>query len=125
MTLFLGRWPEKSVRYITRLLKNAQSNAEAKNIDAEDLLIRSIVVQQAPVGIPRNALANFHTNHIIENPPSYLPCTRPYQPIPGSPVSYRGHPHIDRRRSRTKQRQGHSWTISYWPQQTASCEEED
>ena len=46
-----GRWPEKSVRYITRLLKNAESNADAKNIDVEDLLIKSIVVQQAPVRV--------------------------------------------------------------------------
>ncbi|KAI0031052.1 ribosomal protein L22 [Vararia minispora EC-137] len=43
-----GRWPEKSVRFITRLLKNAESNADAKGIDLEDLTIKSIVVQQAP-----------------------------------------------------------------------------
>ena len=45
----IGRWPEKSVKFITRLLKNAESNADAKNIDLEDLYIKSIVVQQAPV----------------------------------------------------------------------------
>ncbi|KAF4617715.1 hypothetical protein D9613_006100 [Agrocybe pediades] len=43
-----GRWPEKSVKFITRLLKNAESNADAKNIDVEDLIIRNIVVEQAP-----------------------------------------------------------------------------
>ncbi|KAJ3004210.1 hypothetical protein NUW54_g4921 [Trametes sanguinea] len=43
-----GRWPEKSVKFITRLLKNAESNADAKNIDVEDLYIKNIVVQQAP-----------------------------------------------------------------------------
>lgn len=43
-----GRWPEKSVKFILRLLKNAESNAEAKNIDQGDLLIKNIVVQQAP-----------------------------------------------------------------------------
>ncbi|KAK2465345.1 hypothetical protein APHAL10511_002699 [Amanita phalloides] len=43
-----GRWPEKSVKFITRLLKNAESNADAKNIDVEDLIIKNIVVQQAP-----------------------------------------------------------------------------
>ncbi|KAJ7863074.1 60S ribosomal protein L17/L23 [Mycena olivaceomarginata] len=43
-----GRWPEKSVKFILRLLKNAESNADAKNIDLEDLLIKNIVVQQAP-----------------------------------------------------------------------------
>jgi large subunit ribosomal protein L17e len=35
--------------FITRLLKNAESNADAKSIDVEDLIIKSIVVQQAPV----------------------------------------------------------------------------
>ncbi|KXN88286.1 putative E3 ubiquitin-protein ligase hulA [Leucoagaricus sp. SymC.cos] len=43
-----GRWPEKSIKFITRLLKNAESNAETKNINAEDLTIKNIVVQQAP-----------------------------------------------------------------------------
>ncbi|KII86772.1 hypothetical protein PLICRDRAFT_164089 [Plicaturopsis crispa FD-325 SS-3] len=43
-----GRWPEKSVRFITRLLKNAESNADAKNLELEDLFIKNIVVQQAP-----------------------------------------------------------------------------
>ncbi|KAF7346359.1 60S ribosomal protein L17 [Mycena sanguinolenta] len=38
-----GRWPEKSVKFILRLLKNAESNADAKNIDLEDLMIKNIV----------------------------------------------------------------------------------
>jgi ribosomal protein L22 len=46
---FIGRWPEKSVKFITRLLKNAESNADAKNLELENLVIRNIVVQQAPV----------------------------------------------------------------------------
>jgi large subunit ribosomal protein L17e len=32
-----------------RLLKNAESNADAKNLELEDLYIKNIVVQQAPV----------------------------------------------------------------------------
>jgi hypothetical protein len=44
-----GRWPEKSVKFLLRLLKNAESNADAKNLDLEDLFVRNIVVQQAPV----------------------------------------------------------------------------
>ena len=32
-----------------RLLKNAESNADTKNIELEELYIKSIVVQQAPV----------------------------------------------------------------------------
>ncbi|KAF8555737.1 60S ribosomal protein L17/L23 [Imleria badia] len=43
-----GRWPEKSVKFITRLLKNAESNADAKSLELEDLIIKNIVVQQAP-----------------------------------------------------------------------------
>ncbi|THH23172.1 hypothetical protein EUX98_g8007 [Antrodiella citrinella] len=43
-----GRWPEKSVKFILRLLKNAESNADAKNIELEDLYIKAIGVQQAP-----------------------------------------------------------------------------
>jgi len=43
-----GRWPEKSVKFILNLLKNAESNADAKNLDLEDLVIKNIVVQQAP-----------------------------------------------------------------------------
>lgn len=123
--MFLGRWPEKSVKYITRLLKNAESNADAKNIDLEDLLIKSIVVEQAPVRMPQQTPISFHTNRITENPPPYIPCPRSYQPLPRSPVPHRGHSHIDRRRSRAKQRQGRCWTFSYWPQQTASRKKED
>ena len=37
------------MKFITRLLMNAESNADAKNLDVEDLYIKSIVVQQAPV----------------------------------------------------------------------------
>ena len=37
------------MKFITRLLKNAESNADAKNITLEDLFIKNIVVQQAPV----------------------------------------------------------------------------
>ncbi|KDQ11121.1 hypothetical protein BOTBODRAFT_163169 [Botryobasidium botryosum FD-172 SS1] len=43
-----GRWPEKSCKFILRLLKNAESNADAKNLELEDLTIKTIVVQQAP-----------------------------------------------------------------------------
>ncbi|KAF9533163.1 ribosomal protein L22/L17, partial [Crepidotus variabilis] len=43
-----GRWPEKSIKFIGRLLKNAESNADAKSIDVEELYIRNIVVEQAP-----------------------------------------------------------------------------
>ncbi len=47
----LGRWPEKSVKFILGLLKNAESNADAKSIEVGDLYIKNIVVNQAPVSI--------------------------------------------------------------------------
>ncbi|KAN0087520.1 Ribosomal protein L22/L17 [Tylopilus felleus] len=43
-----GRWPEKSVKFISRLLKNAEANADAKSLELEELVIKNIVVQQAP-----------------------------------------------------------------------------
>lgn len=43
-----GRWPVKSVQFVLRLLKNAESNADAKDLASEDLFIKNIVVQQAP-----------------------------------------------------------------------------
>lgn len=47
-----GRWPEKSVRFILNLIKNAEANAEAKDLEKEELTIKNIVVQQAPVSAP-------------------------------------------------------------------------
>ena len=58
--LLTGRWPEKSVKFILRLLKNAESNADAKNLDLEDLFIKNIVVQQAPVRWCREVQAQIH-----------------------------------------------------------------
>jgi len=43
-----GRWPEKSCKFIHRLLKNAESNADTKGLEVEQLVIKNIVVQQAP-----------------------------------------------------------------------------
>lgn len=57
-----GRWPEKSVKFILRLLKNAESNADAKNIDLEDLFIKNIVVQQAPVCLPLLSISPCSSN---------------------------------------------------------------
>jgi large subunit ribosomal protein L17e len=43
-----GRWPVKSVKFLLNLLKNAEANAEAKGLETEELVIRNIVVNQAP-----------------------------------------------------------------------------
>lgn len=44
----LGRWPVKSVKFLLNLLKNAEANAEGKGLETEELVIRNIVVNQAP-----------------------------------------------------------------------------
>merc|ERR1711974_87991 len=42
------RWPKKSVEAVLGLLKNAESNAESKNLDLAALEVTHIQVQQAP-----------------------------------------------------------------------------
>jgi len=43
-----GRWPEKSVRFVLDLLENAKSNAKARNLDEDSLVISHVQVNQAP-----------------------------------------------------------------------------
>ncbi|KAI0917231.1 hypothetical protein AcW1_007523 [Taiwanofungus camphoratus] len=83
-----GRWPEKSVRFILRLLKNAESNADAKNLELEDLYIKNIVVQQAPVCMWPLCLIVYKLikKNMLENPSSHLPCSWSHQPLSGSPL---------------------------------------
>lgn len=49
VTCYTGRWPVKSAKFLRGLLKNAEANAIANELTPEDLMIRNIVVQQAPV----------------------------------------------------------------------------
>lgn len=44
----LGRWPAKSAKFLLNLLVNAQSNAVANELELEDLVVKQIIVQQAP-----------------------------------------------------------------------------
>eukprot|EP00798_Chlamydomonas_sp_ICE-L_P002490 gene2490-5418_t len=41
-----GRWPVKSVEFILNLLKNAESNAEVKGLDVDNLVISQIQVNR-------------------------------------------------------------------------------
>ncbi|KAN0063537.1 60S ribosomal protein L17B [Thecaphora frezii] len=43
-----GRWPVKSIKFLRSLLKNAEANAEAKGLDTQAVIIKTIGVQQAP-----------------------------------------------------------------------------
>jgi ribosomal protein uL22 len=43
-----ARWPVKSAQFLLDLLKNAESNAEAKDLDTSNLIVKHIQVNQAP-----------------------------------------------------------------------------
>lgn len=43
-----ARWPVKSVKFVSDLIKNALANAEAKGLDASELYIKHIQVNRAP-----------------------------------------------------------------------------
>lgn len=43
-----GRWPKKSAEFLLQLLKNAESNADLKNLDVDHLVIEHIQVNRAP-----------------------------------------------------------------------------
>merc|ERR1712226_1733458 len=47
-TWAIGRWPEKSCRFLLKLLQNAEANAESKGLDSENLFITHIQVNRAP-----------------------------------------------------------------------------
>lgn len=53
-----GRWPVKSCKVILGLLKNAESNAEFKNLDTDSLVIKHIQVNAAQMGRRRTYRAH-------------------------------------------------------------------
>lgn len=57
-----GRWPEKSCRILLDLLKNAESNAEAENLDIDNMYIWHISVQRAQQGRRRTYRAHGRIN---------------------------------------------------------------
>lgn len=63
-----ARWPVKSVNFIKDLLRNAESNAEAKGLDAEKLKITHIQVNQAPKQRRRTYRAHGRINPYQSSP---------------------------------------------------------
>merc|ERR1712178_118834 len=53
-----GRWPVKSAKIILDLLRNAESNAEFKNLDTDNLIIKHIQVNAAQQGRRRTYRAH-------------------------------------------------------------------
>lgn len=63
-----GRWPEKSCKFLLHLLKNAESNAEMKNLDVESLQIEHIMVNRAQQGRRRTYRAHGRINPFMSQP---------------------------------------------------------
>ncbi len=63
-----GRWPEKSCKLILSLLKNAESNAEAKGLSLDALVVKHIQVNQAPKMRRRTHRAHGRINAYLSSP---------------------------------------------------------
>merc|ERR1712087_19136 len=63
-----GRWPEKSCKIVLGLLKNAESNAEFKNLETENLVITHIQTQRARQGRRRTYRAHGRINAYMSQP---------------------------------------------------------
>merc|ERR1712058_57622 len=63
-----GRWPLKSAEFLLRLLKNAESNAEYKGLDADHLVVEHIQVNRAPKTRRRTYRAHGRINPYMSSP---------------------------------------------------------
>merc|ERR1712125_65259 len=63
-----GRWPVKSCKILLDLLKNAESNAEFKNLDTDNLVIQHVQVNAAQQGRRRTYRAHGRINAYMSNP---------------------------------------------------------
>jgi len=62
------RWPKKSCEFLLGLLKNAESNAELKNLDVDALQVSHIQVNQAPKMRRRTYRAHGRINPYMSSP---------------------------------------------------------
>merc|ERR1719258_762081 len=63
-----GRWPVKSVKVILDLLRNAESNAEFKNLDTDNLEMKHVQVDRAQGGRRRTYRAHGRINAYMSSP---------------------------------------------------------
>ncbi|KAJ3056992.1 60S ribosomal protein L17 [Rhizophlyctis rosea] len=63
-----ARWPEKSADFVLGLLKNAESNAEVKGLNIDNLVVRHIQVNQAPKQRRRTYRAHGRINPYMAHP---------------------------------------------------------
>ncbi|KAF3779204.1 60S ribosomal protein L17-2 [Nymphaea thermarum] len=63
-----GRWPAKSAKFILNLLKSAESNADVKGLDVDQLYISHIQVNQAAKQRRRTYRAHGRINPYMSSP---------------------------------------------------------
>merc|ERR1712019_140907 len=63
-----GRWPVKSAKILLDLLRNAESNAEFKNLDTDNLVIKHVQVNAAQQGRRRTYRAHGRINAYMSSP---------------------------------------------------------
>eukprot|EP01071_Lankesteria_metandrocarpae_P002992 Lankesteria_metandrocarpae@DN2692_c0_g1_i1.p1 len=63
-----GRWPLKSCKFLMDLLKNAEVNAESKNLDPEKMVVWHIAVHRAQTGRRRTYRAHGRVNPFMSHP---------------------------------------------------------
>lgn len=64
----IGRWPKKSCEFLLGLLKNAESNADIKGLDADKLMVDHIQVNKARRGRRRTYRAHGRINPFMSMP---------------------------------------------------------
>ena len=63
-----GRWPSKSADILLQLLKNAESNADVKNLNTDALVVEHIMVNRAPRTRRRTYRAHGRINPYMTTP---------------------------------------------------------
>ncbi|VFV21254.1 60s ribosomal protein l17-like, partial [Lynx pardinus] len=67
-----GRWPKKTAEFLLHLLKNAESKAECKGLDAESLVIEHIQVNKVPKMRQRTCRAHGWINPPYMSSPCHI-----------------------------------------------------
>src|SRR3546814_8564274 len=66
------RWPEKSCEHLLNLLKNAEANASAKNLDLDIVKIVPIQVNETPKMHPQTYRPHGRIDHEMHFHPPFL-----------------------------------------------------
>merc|ERR1719397_1646192 len=69
-----GRWPKKSAEFLLHMLKNAESNAEYKCLDADHLVVEHIQVNRAAHMRRRTYRAHGRINPYMSSPCHFEIC---------------------------------------------------